>query len=108
MEFFVDPSEQADGGVGEGVAERLRFGALFGAVAAAFFEEPLGAREAGVIAGLVGRERVLKGEERVRCPGWGRGSGHVYVGGQAVGGEAEAHDAGYHCAPVAALGYCRM
>ena len=33
---------------------------------------------------------------------------HVYVGGADVLGVEEAHYAGYHCAPVAALGYYSM
>lgn len=106
VELLVDPGEQADGGVGEGVAEGLGFGALFDAVAAAFLEEPFGAGEAGVVAGAVRGEGVLEGEEWVGGPGWGGGARHVYVGGEAVVRVEEAHDAGYHGAPVAALGYC--
>lgn len=40
MEFLVDPGEQADGTVGQGVANCLRFRAVHRTVAGAFFLEP--------------------------------------------------------------------
>ena len=47
---------------------------------------------------------MLEGEERVGGPGWAGTADHVDVGGADGGGVEEAHDAGYHAAPVAALG----
>ena len=37
VQLFVDPGEQADGTVSEGIAEGLGFGALLQSVPAAFF-----------------------------------------------------------------------
>lgn len=66
VQFLVDPRQQGDGGVGQRVAEGLRLGGLLGAVAAAGFEEPGCAGEAGAVAGGEGGEGVLKVEEWVR------------------------------------------
>ena len=49
---------------------------------------------------------MLGCEDRVREEGGGVAADHVDVGGLDVVGVEEAHYSGYHCAPVAALGYC--
>lgn len=54
VELFIHPCEESHGAVGERVGEGLRLGGLLGAVAGAFFEEPVGAGEAGLVAGGVG------------------------------------------------------
>lgn len=107
MEFFVDPGEEAGGGVGEGVGEGLRFCGLEGAVAGAFLEHPF-ITFCGVVVVFVmggGEEFVLEVEERVGKRGGGVAADHVDVGGHDVGGVAEGHDARDHAAPVAALGH---
>lgn len=48
---------------------------------------------------------MLSEEERVGGEGWGVPSDQVDVRGEDVSGVEEAHYAGYHAAPVAALGY---
>ena len=105
MQFLVDPGEEADRRVGERVAEGLRLAGLLGAVAAAFGEEPGAAGEGGAVTRRGREDRVLQAEDGVVRPGGGGGPRHVDVGGQGVGGVEEAHGAGYHGAPVAALGY---
>ena len=81
VQLLVDPGEQRDGGVGQGVAEGLRLGGLFGAVAGAFVEEPARAREAGALAGRGRGEGVLGGQERVGGPGGADPVVHVDVCG---------------------------
>lgn len=65
VQLLVDPGQQGDGAVGEGVADRLRLRALLVAVAAALLVEPFGAREAGLLGVGVGCEGVLEGLPRV-------------------------------------------
>lgn len=65
VELFVDPGEEADGGVGESVAQRLRLRGLFTVVAAAFLLEPGVAARAAPFAGVVGGECVLQVEDGV-------------------------------------------
>lgn len=65
MEFFVDPGEEGDRAVSQGVADGLRFSALEEVVAEAFFIEPGGAGDAGLFAASVWGCGVLEGEERV-------------------------------------------
>jgi len=54
VQLFEEPSEEAYRRVAETVAEGLRFCGLFDTVAGAFFEEPVCAGEAGVVASGVG------------------------------------------------------
>ena len=75
VEFLVDPTEQGDGAVAEGVPQGLRLGALDLVVAAALLEEPLCSCEAGFFKVAVGGYGVLEGQDRGagEC-GWGDGS----------------------------------
>ena len=64
VQFLVEPREQADGGVGDGIADRLGFGALLEIVAGAFGREPFRVGVAGFLGG--GEGRLLCFEEE----GW--------------------------------------
>ena len=103
VQLFVDPGQEADGAVREGVAECLRFGLLFPTVAAAFREEPVAAGVAGLFARGRGGEGMLGGEDGVGEEAGSVAADHVDVGSHDVLRVEEAHDAGYHAAPVAAL-----
>ena len=65
VEFLVHPCQQADGGVGERVAQCLRFGGLLQSVTASFLQEPVRPNRAVPFAGVGGRELVLEVEEGV-------------------------------------------
>ena len=105
MQFFVNPRQETDRAVGEGVTEGLRFGGLDIAVAEAFFLEPFAPLETGFLGVGVGCYCVLNGDV------WGFGGGgalsgdHVDVGGFAGGRVEEADCAGDPSTPIAPLGY---
>ena len=61
VQLLVDPGEQRDGAVGEGVGQRLRLRRLQQPVAGSFLHEPVAARHPGLLGGGVRRQRVLDG-----------------------------------------------
>ena len=91
-ELLVDPREEADGRVREGVAERLRLRRLLRGVPLALPPEPRHAREPSPLGGGVGREEVLQPETRElrdRGRGWDAGRyGGVNVGDGVSAGRA--------------------
>lgn len=106
MQLLIDPCQQTDRGIGEVVAQCLRFRALFPLVTAAVGHEPVRSLVPIDFSLSVGREGVFGGFDRVGEEARGVTPDHVYVGGGDVGGVQETHYAGYHGAPVAALSHC--
>lgn len=56
----------------------------------------------------IGGKGVLGSENRIGEESWGVATDHVYVRSHDVLRVKQAHDTGYHTAPVAALRDCRQ
>ena len=105
VQLLVEPGEQADGRVGDGVADRLGFGALLEVVAGAFGREPFRMRVARFLGR--GQRRLLCFEEEGGVGARVRVGGLCEVGvcGAAGGGVEEGHGAQDRVADVATLGH---
>lgn len=104
MQLFVDPGEEADGGVSEGITQRLWLRVLFLSVTSSLFQEPFRAVCGGLFTGAVGRELVLEIEYRIGEQDWLVAEDHIDVDRLDVIRVEERHDPGDHTTPVAALG----
>ena len=105
MQLLVNPGKKADGTIGKGVAESLRFGGLQSAVASAVLLMLLCAFTARAISCGIWCYGVLKGKKGVGGPAWWVAVHVIDVGGANVIRVEETHGSCDPITPVTTLGH---